>query len=522
MNLSNIKEFFMSIPSNKRKRLLLLGILMLGAAVRLWRFGTLPGDLNQDEAFAAYEAWSLLHYGVDSSGYSFPVYFVAWGSGMNVLESYLMMPFIALLGMEVWVIRLPQVIVSLLTLWCVWGIGSRLWGEDGGLLAALLVAVCPWHILLSRWALESNLAPGFVTFGLYFLLRGYEDRRLLPLSGLLYGLSLYAYATIWVVVPLLAAGGCLYGLFSGKLRLSRWLLGFWVPLMLLAVPLICFLGVNYGLLPEVRTAFFSIPKLLALRDSVSLHNILPNLRNILGILVRQSDGWIWNSPERCGLFYYLTGPLMVLGLIALIRDAVRSHREKAFSPAPLILLQVLGGLILTMLVEVNVNRANVLFLPLLLLAARGGLALSELFRDKRLLPELGLIYLCLFCGFAHYYFTDYPAAASPAFYGGILDAVTETGAYPGEVLVDSDIVYPLVLFAARVPTDEFLETVEYANYPAAFLEARSFTRYRFTGDPRPEEGSVFLLSSGRDLSPFLSAGFHVETFGHYAVVTQYP
>lgn len=39
----------------------------------------------------------------DSSGYRFPVYLTAWGSGMNALNTYLMIPFMAVFGAEVWV-----------------------------------------------------------------------------------------------------------------------------------------------------------------------------------------------------------------------------------------------------------------------------------------------------------------------------------------------------------------------------------------------------------------------------------
>lgn len=66
-----------------------------------------------------------------------------------------------------------------------------------------LLAICPWHIMMSRWGLDANLAPGFLIFGLYFFVRGIEDKRFLPLSGLFYGLSLYCYAVIWPIVPLL-------------------------------------------------------------------------------------------------------------------------------------------------------------------------------------------------------------------------------------------------------------------------------------------------------------------------------
>lgn len=83
-------------------------LLLIGCAVRLVALSSLPCGLNQDEAYAGYNAWCLLHYGVDSAGYHNPVYMVAWGSGMNVLETYLMMPFVALLGPCTLAFRLPQ------------------------------------------------------------------------------------------------------------------------------------------------------------------------------------------------------------------------------------------------------------------------------------------------------------------------------------------------------------------------------------------------------------------------------
>ena len=234
-------------------RVLLVLFLLVGAALRLWRFGAVPEGLNQDEAFAAYEAWCLLTTGRDSFGHSLPVDLTAWGSGMNALESYLMIPCLALLGRTTLAVRLPQLIVSLLSL-C----------------SLFLLAVCPWHVMLSRWGLESNLAPGFLLFGLYFFLRGLEDCRWLPLSALMYGLSLYCYAAIWPFVPLilLLQGG--YALWCGKLRFrgreGAWLLGAAAVLLALALPLVLFLLVNWGLLPELHLGPFTVPRLVVMRD----------------------------------------------------------------------------------------------------------------------------------------------------------------------------------------------------------------------------------------------------------------
>lgn len=45
-----------------------LCLIAIGILVRMAAFGSAPAGFNQDEAFAGYETWSLLTYGVDSWG----------------------------------------------------------------------------------------------------------------------------------------------------------------------------------------------------------------------------------------------------------------------------------------------------------------------------------------------------------------------------------------------------------------------------------------------------------------------
>ena len=159
----------------QRTWLLPLLLVLIGVAVRLWQLGAAPCGLNQDEAYAGYEAYSLLTYGVDSWGYHNPCYFISWGSGMNVLESYLAMPFVAVLGLTELAIRLPQAILGCVSLPVMYLLLTRLFSRRVGLLGLALTAICPWHIMLSRWGLESNLAPGLLLLGLYFLVRGLDS-----------------------------------------------------------------------------------------------------------------------------------------------------------------------------------------------------------------------------------------------------------------------------------------------------------------------------------------------------------
>ena len=231
------------IVENKRRILYIL-ILLTGIFARIYRFGSVPGGINQDEAFAAREAWSLLVSGTDSFGYPWPMYLIAWGSGMNVCNTILMIPFIAIFGQHTWVFRLPQVIVSILTIISVEKIMREIMDEETALWAMFLLAINPWHIMMSRWGLESNLAPGFLIFGLLFFIQGIKNEKYFLLSALFYGISLYCYATIWTIVPFIVLLQAVYLLYVKKAKITIWTVGSGILLGVLAIPAFLFLLVN--------------------------------------------------------------------------------------------------------------------------------------------------------------------------------------------------------------------------------------------------------------------------------------
>lgn len=90
---------------------------------------------------------------------------------MNALEIYFMIPFIRLLGLSTLSIRLPQLIISILSLIVVYVLSKKMFCPQIGLISLFLMSICPWHIMMSRLALESNLTPGFLILGLYFCIR---------------------------------------------------------------------------------------------------------------------------------------------------------------------------------------------------------------------------------------------------------------------------------------------------------------------------------------------------------------
>ncbi|MDD9859582.1 MAG: hypothetical protein OXU40_03955, partial [Nitrospira sp.] len=131
-------------------------LLLTGAVLRLIYLGEIPAGMFTDEASVGYEAWSLLHHGIDRNGYAWPVHFVAWGSGQNVLYSYLSIPLIAVFDLTMFSIRLLMALTGTASLLLFWRVAAR--DQPAfALLALLLLTFCPWHLMLSRWALECNL-----------------------------------------------------------------------------------------------------------------------------------------------------------------------------------------------------------------------------------------------------------------------------------------------------------------------------------------------------------------------------
>ena len=497
-------------------------VMLLGTFARVYMFGSVPGDINQDEAFAGYNAYTLLQHAADSYGYRLPVYLTAWGSGMNALESYLMIPFVALFGMHVWVIRLPMLLVGLMSLVAVYFLVRRFASERIALGATLLLAISPWHVMLSRWALESNLAPGFVLFGLFFFVKGLEKPKFLIASAVFYGLSLYAYATIWVAVPFIVLLNVLYALWTKSIHNNRYT---WISLAVLfalALPLLLFMLVNKGVMDEIRLPFISIPKLVYFRASeISFQKIPENFMNLWNILKNQSDGLPWNYIHNFGLFYPVTLAFFFVGLVENIWQAVGDIRARKLGLSFFMLVWLLAAFAIGILISVNVNRVNLIFIPIIVMAAQGIILAFSYIHPKMVYVPL-VAYLLSFANFEREYFTKYRDSIASNFCEGIGDAMefAQKQSKPNDkIYVEPNVSYPRVLFYGKVDLNSYLSTVSYTNFPSAFLYVHHFDRYVFTFDlDKVDTQSVYLMEneSGR-LSWFEEQGFSVRNFGKYIV-----
>ena len=292
---------------------LLALILLAGCLVRLAALDRNPLGLHQDEAYSAYNAWSVMRYGIDSYGYTRPVYYTVWGSGMSVLYSWLEMPFLALLGTTVWAIRLPQAVLGCLSIPAVYGLGKEMGGRHLGLLFAGFLAINPWHIQQSRFGLDANLAVPMFLFSMYFLCRYLNGKRRSVWGAVFFaGLTLYSYALTWILVPAVLLLCLIF--FRRRICFDRRLLGAALLLFAMAVPLLLFLAVNFGWIPEIRTGIFSVPRLPAIRTDemvFSLSALKSRFLWLTAMLFAQHDDMWWISNETVGSYYYISTPFIL-------------------------------------------------------------------------------------------------------------------------------------------------------------------------------------------------------------------
>ena len=186
LNLRGIARLERRLTLSNKGYWVAFGLLLaVGAFVRCYRFLELPMGQNQDGSMAAVEALCLANNGTDQYGTSWPTYFEAWGySQMSTLYSYLLIPFVKLFGLSKFTLRFPMLLMGLLTLPLMWDVARRIGGKGFALTALFLLALNPWHMVLSRWALEANMLPHVVLLAAELLLIGTRRRNVarLPIT----------------------------------------------------------------------------------------------------------------------------------------------------------------------------------------------------------------------------------------------------------------------------------------------------------------------------------------------------
>ena len=166
---------------------LVVGLLVIAAALRFARLDQLPPGLYHDEAYEGLDALKIL-------GGQTPIYLTA-NNGREPLYAYLLAPSIQWLGRSPGAIRVTSAIVGVLTVLAAYWLGRAMSGPRVGWLTGVITATTVWTIHLSRLGMRMVTLP--LLIGLFLWQGGLAYRtgklRHWVASGILYGASFYTY-----------------------------------------------------------------------------------------------------------------------------------------------------------------------------------------------------------------------------------------------------------------------------------------------------------------------------------------
>ncbi len=417
--------------------------LVLFLVTRLMLFGAVPAGFHIDEIGASYDAQCIAHYGVDRYLVRFPVYFKNFGAGQNALYTYLGALLFKFTSFSPKKFRLIAVCCGLLGMLSVYFISRLTFKErEFSITAPFLWCVFPVILMSERWGLESYLFLSFSAMSVCIILYAAYFRKALIwiIAGVFFGLTLYTYGVSYVVIPAFLLFILLYLIWIKKVTL-REALCFSIPFILLAIPLFLEQLVTAELIPEFSLLFTDFTKMEYSRaGEFGLKYFMRNLKDLRTFFC--ADFLPYNGSARYGTMLYVSLPFAAVGMVICLYRTVKALVSKKLDGAVFIAdFFIVSFLASLFMFQMNINRVNEVYLPLLMFTAFG---INGLWKKIKITPVIILAaYAVFFIPFCRYYYTGPYNADIAADESGVLFNNTDLGAavktlsehYDGEKVV---------------------------------------------------------------------------------------
>ncbi len=522
-------------------------IMLLAAFLRLYKLGEVPYGLQQDEASIGYDAYTLAKFGIDRNGYHWPIYPITWGcGGGSPLLIYLNVISISLFGTGIFKLRLIPAICGILTVALFYAslrliFEQKAYRNEVSLLGACFLAICPWHVILSRWSLDCNIMPFNMMLAVYLFLLAVKKRSTLVycLSAAAFSICMYSYGAATIVVPIFLLLICLYCLWINVLDVKQLILS-GVTFLVVFLPLLIFYGVNYLGLPEIVTDVICFNKFTAARTGeafISFGNgfgatALSNLKSmLLAVSIGDDRHTLAHYYPGYATLFEFTFPITFIGFISALVTFFKGKRAKDADKVYLVgngifLFITLACAVLEIVILPDISRMVMLFIPVIYFFVKGAAAILQ--GGKAFFIAAAALLLVGGASFAKDYFTDFNQWSISIFMPGYGDAIKR--AY--EIAGDERQIYStyeglsspfmLALYYNEYDPYKFYTTVEYKDDKAEFRIARSFGNFTFelpeNVSSKANEGDVFVVSTSEEGLFENIESLSVENYGGYLVI----
>lgn len=209
--------------------LILIGILILGFALRVINLSSNPPAIHADEADTVYTAYSLLKTGKDPYGVAWPIHFQAQSGVYRApLYTYSTILPVAFFGLNEFSARINSVIFGMVFILLIYKLIDYYSGsKQTALIGAFVASVNPWLIHISRTGLEIQMSLTLVGLGILFFHAAMQktNKLFIILSALFFGLSIHTYNAPKVFVPFIIMIFFWYH-FNGIMKKKIWIVVF--------------------------------------------------------------------------------------------------------------------------------------------------------------------------------------------------------------------------------------------------------------------------------------------------------
>lgn len=326
--------------SDSAHRALCVGVFLIGCFFRLFCLGTLPEGISAEEALVGMQAKSLWQTGGSLFDGILTTQFAQWtGESTGPLLATITAPFVGLLGMTAWTVRLPLALLSCAAMPAAYALGCELSGKRAGRWMLVIYALCPYFVLSARLTCGANAAVCLLPIALWALIKGLDKPAYAYAGAVLMALLAYAQNMYFFISPVVIVAAALIGAKSKEKRIhaiSAGALG-----VLVCLPAMLTLWVNLkGLEGFSWLGIVQIPALSgfdkadSIFDGLTPANAWWNIRNkvwavitggVFQILEHMNISREMLAPSGMGALYIISIPLMMLGGFSVLHNALEGN-----------------------------------------------------------------------------------------------------------------------------------------------------------------------------------------------------
>jgi 4-amino-4-deoxy-L-arabinose transferase-like glycosyltransferase len=498
-----------------KRKILLLTIIYFTLLIRLFRIGEIPPSLYSDEVNQGYNAYSILKTGHDEHGSFLPISLRSFGDWKPPLQTYMMIPFIPVLGLTEEAVRLPSVIFGTATMLVIYSLIRQIMNKNKksaklALLSAFLFAISPVSILESRSAMLVSVGLFFLILAIYLFLKGLKRPVYFLLSSISFALTVYAYYGLRVVAPLLLM--TLIILYRDRIiRSLKFLIPAGLTGLILILPLIIAMryqpDVVFGRARTVSVFYDQGVKLrqweLISQDGLSFAPFFSRLyhnsvtlfgRDIIRRFLVHFDGnYLFRIGDQSQPFQIPNMGILYLADLAGLITGVYALMKLKRSVKVIIISWLVISIIpaaLTFMTPSSNRTYNAIF-PFMLITGLGILTIYDFVDRKVIVPVVAVIIYSVSLGYFMYqYFLILPRNFAQNWNYGWREAVkyvdTISAQYDTVVVLDSGgMPYTYFLFYDKVDPEYFQK---YAVHPYiadqfGFEHVDSFGKFYFPTEP---------------------------------------